>query len=207
MSITTYAELQTVIADFLDRDDQTERIKTFIDLAEANMDRKLRHFRMEKRSTATVSAQYLTLPTDFLEPIRFMMTGGSKTKHLELMGQGQIAQLREQTADSSGQPTNYVITDGSIELFPRPDGDYTIELVYYAKIDKLTTGNTSNWVLEYHPDLYLYGALIHSAPFLGEDARMGTWAALYQGALDAITLESDNAKSGGAGRRIKIRSY
>ena len=204
MALTTFYELKTSIANFLNRDDLTAIIPDFITLAEVNMDRQVRHFRMEKRSTATVSSQYLTLPTDLLEPIRFMMTGGSKTTRLELMGQGQIAQSREETADRSGQPTNYAITDGSIELFPRPDGDYTIELVYYAQIDKLNAGNTSNWVLEYHPDLYLYGALIHSAPYLEDDQRMGTWAALYQSALDAIIGQFENAAYSGASRRIKI---
>ena len=206
MPITTYAELQTVIADFLDRDDQTERIKTFIDLAEANMGRLLRHWRMERRSTAVLDTQYSALPTDFVEPIR-LMTTGSNPRRIELVGQGQLMELRENNNDKSGQPEVYAITDGTIEVFPKPDGQYTLEMVYYSSIDALTTSNTSNWVLQYHPDAYLYGALIHSAPFLGEDARMGTWAALFQSAIDAINMDNDKAKSGGSGRRIKIRSY
>jgi len=206
MPITSYSELQTVIADFLDRDDQTERIKTFIDLAEANMGRLLRHWRMERRSTAVLDTQYSALPDDFVEPIR-LMTTGSNPRRMELVGQGQLQELRENNNDKSGQPEVYAITDGTIEVFPKPDGDYTLEMVYYSSIDALTTSNTSNWVLQYHPDAYLYGALVHSAPFLGEDARMGTWAALFQSAIDAINMDNDKAKSGGSGRRIKIRSY
>ena len=206
MPITTYAELQTVIADFLDRDDQTERIKTFIDLAEANMNRLIRHWRMERRSTAVMDTQYTSLPTDYLEMIRLMTTGATP-RRLELVGQGQLLELRENNKDLKKQPLNYAITDGTIEVFPIPDTSYTAEMVYYSRIDALTTSNTSNWVLQYHPDAYLYGALIHSAPFLGEDARMGTWAALFQSAIDAINMDNEKAKSGGAGRRIKIRSY
>lgn len=206
MPITSYSELQTVIADFLDRDDQTERIKTFIDLAEANMGRLLRHWRMERRSTAVLDTQYSTFPSDFLEPIRLSVQ--STPPHaLELVGQGELMTRRENTNNTLGKPRYYAITDGSIEVFPSPDADYTLELVYYGKIDALTVSNTSNWVLQYHPDAYLYGALIHSAPFLGEDARMGTWAALFQSAIDAINMESEKAKSSGAGRRLTIRSY
>ena len=206
MPITSYSELQTVIADFLDRDDQTERIKTFIDLAEANMGRLLRHWRMERRSTAVLDTQYSALPDDFVEPIR-LMTTGSNPRRMELVGQGQLQELRENNNDKSGQPEVYAITDGTIEVFPKPDGDYTLEMVYYSSIDALTTSNTSNWVLQYHPDAYLYGALIHSAPFLGEDARMGTWSALFQSAIDGINADNEKAKTGSAGRRIKIRSY
>jgi len=190
MPITTYSELQTVIADFLDRDDQTERIKTFIDLAEVNMGRLVRHWRMERRSTAILDTQYSALPTDFLEPIRLQVQA-NPPHALELVGQGELMSRREITSDTQGKPRYYAITDGSIEAFPTPDANYTLEMVYYGRIPALTTSNTSNWVLQYHADAYLYGSLIHSAPFLGEDARMQTWAALYQSAIDAINMESD----------------
>lgn len=206
MPITTYSELQTVIADFLDRDDQTTRIQTFIDLAEATMDRQLRHWRMERRSNATVDTQYTALPSDFLEPVRFVLQA-NPPHAVELVGQGEIMDRRQATSDTAGKPRYYAVTDGTIELFPTPDTQYTLEMVYYSAIDKLSGSNTSNWVLQYHPDAYLYGALIHSAPFLGEDARMQTWAALFQSAIDAINIENERAKSGGSGRRLKIRSY
>jgi hypothetical protein len=206
MPITTYSELQTVIADFLDRDDQTTRIQTFIDLAEATMDRQLRHWRMERRSNATVDTQYTALPSDFLEPVRFVLQA-NPPHAVELVGQAEIMDRRQATSDTTGKPRYYAVTDGTIELFPTPDTQYTLEMVYYSSIDKLSGSNASNWVLQYHPDAYLYGALIHSAPFLGEDARMQTWAALFQSSIDAINVENERAKSGGSGRRLKIRSY
>ena len=39
MAIGTYAELQTAVANWLDRDDLTDRIPEFIALAEAKMNR------------------------------------------------------------------------------------------------------------------------------------------------------------------------
>lgn len=206
MPITTYSELQTVIADFLDRDDQTTRITTFIDLAEAAMDRQLRHWRMERRSNAIADTQYTALPSDFLEPVRFVLKA-TPPSPVELIGQGEMMDRRMAASDTAGKPRYYALTDGTIELFPTPDQGYTLEMVYYSDIDKLSTSNTSNWVLQYHPDAYLYGALVHSAPFLGEDARMQTWAALFQNAIDAINAENEKAKSGGSGRRLQIRSY
>lgn len=206
MSITTYAELQTVIADFLDRDDQTERIKTFIQLSEAEMSRKLRHWRMENRATAEIDGQYSAIPADFLEPIRLHLETGDY-KALELISQSEMQSLRMRNLDTSGKPAFYALTQGELEVYPTPDGTYNLEMNYYAKIPALTTSNTTNWVLDNYPDAYLYGSLIHSAPFLGEDARMTTWAALFQSALNGIMNESDQAKFGGSGRRMKIRSY
>jgi hypothetical protein len=92
-------------------------------------------------------------------------------------------------------------------VYPTPDTTYTVEMVYYSKIVPLDNINTSNWLLTYFPDAYLYGTLMHSAPYLGEDARMQVWSALYEKAIDGINADSDKAKFGGSGHRIKIRSY
>ena len=84
---------------------------------------------------------------------------------------------------------------------------YSTELYYYAKIDALSDSNTSNWLLEYFPDAYLYGALSHSAPYLKDDARLQVWSSLYGNAIGGITADNDKAKFGGSGRRMKIKAY
>lgn len=203
---STYAELKEEVINFLNNLAAEQTVDTFIDLTEADMSRRLRHWRMERRSTAVLDTQYSALPSDFYEPIR-LITTGSNPRRIELVGQGQLMELRENNNDKSGQPEVYAITDGTIEVFPKPDGQYTLEMVYYSNIDALTSSNTSNWVLQYHPDAYLYGALMHSAPFLGEDNRLQTWSALYEKAINDMNADSDKAKFGGSGHRIKIRSY
>jgi hypothetical protein len=126
---------------------------------------------------------------------------------LELASQAQMMQYREDGKNVSGRPSYYAMTDGSIEVFPTPDADYTLEMVYYSKIIPLDDANTSNWILQYHPDAYLYGSLVHAAPFLGDDARMQTWSALFEKAVSEINSDSDKAKFGGSGHRMKIRAY
>ena len=49
MAITNYTNLQTTIADFLNRDDLSAVIPTFIQLCEANINRNVRHCKMETR--------------------------------------------------------------------------------------------------------------------------------------------------------------
>ena len=206
MAITTYAELQTAIADTLNRDDLTSAIPNFITLAEADMQRRLRHWRQEKRSTAEIDTQYSAIPADFLEAIRFYITSND-TRPLELISQSELLDRKYRSANTSGKPAYYAITAGEIEVYPVPDGTYTAELYYYSQIPALSDSNTSNWVLQYHKDAYLYGALVHSAPYLKEDTRTQVWAALYQSALDSINTESESSKFGGSGRRMKIRAY
>jgi hypothetical protein len=206
MPITTYAELKTNIADFLNRDDLTSVSSTFVSLAEADLNRQIRHWRQEKRSTAEIDTQYSAIPADMLEVIRFYITSGD-TRPLELISQAEMLDRKFRNLNTSGQPAYYAVTAGELEVYPVPDGTYTSELYYFGKTPALSDSNTSNWILEHYPDAYLYGSLIHSAPYLKDDARIQVWAALYQNAIDAINQASEKAKFGGSGRRMKIRAY
>jgi len=206
MAITTYAELQSNVTDFLNRDDLDAKAPTFISLAESNLSRDIRHWRQEKRSTAQIDTQYSAIPADFLEAVRFYITSGD-TRPLELISQAEMLDRKYHNLNTSGQPAYYAITAGEIEVYPVPDGTYTAELYYMANLPALSDSNTSNWLLQYYPDAYLYGSLIHSAPYLKDDARLQVWAALYQSAIDGINAESEKSKFGGSGRRMKIRAY
>jgi tetrahydromethanopterin S-methyltransferase subunit F len=203
---STYQELKDQIINFVNKPDIDQTVDTFIDLTEAEMSRRLRHWRMERRSTAILSSQYVPLPSDFIEPVRLSITSGD-TYVLEAESQAQLIDRRAEAGNTTGLPRYYAIIDGTIEVFPTPDSDYTLEMVYVSKIQALTSSNTTNWVLDYFPDAYLYGSLMHTAPFLEEDQRLTVWSSLFEKVVESINQENANAKFGGAGLRVKIRSY
>jgi len=206
MAITTYAELKTAIANWLNRDDLTSVIPDFISLTEADMERKIRHWRMEKRATVQLDDQYSRVPSDWLESIRFYLSGGD-TYELRQTSHSDMINRRMNAANVSGRPQYFAMSDGAFEIFPTPDAAYTAELLYYGRTPALSDSNTSNWVLEYAPDVYLYGALMHSAPYLVEDQRAQVWASLYQSAIDNVNMASEKARSTTSGMRMSIRSY
>ena len=45
---------------------------------------------------------------------------------------------------------------------------------------------TSNWLLALAPDLYLYGALLESAPYIKEDGRIQTWGLGFTAAMNDL---------------------
>jgi len=161
---------------------------------------------MIKRSVAEIDTRYSSLPSDFLEPIRLHIDDSYQTR-LELTSLDDMLQLRNNTANATGKPQYYAIVGDSIEVYPTPDADYNTELMYYAKIDALSDSNTSNWVLSSHPDAYLYGSLMQSAPYLKDDNRLTVWASLYAGIISSINRQSERTKYGGSGIRKRIRSY
>ena len=69
MSISTYSELKTAVANFLARTDLTDQIPNFIQLAEARLSRELETRDQEKRATATLTSgdEFIALPTDMRE--------------------------------------------------------------------------------------------------------------------------------------------
>tara|TARA_R110000751_G_scaffold239788_1_gene340447 strand:+ start:71 stop:691 length:621 start_codon:yes stop_codon:yes gene_type:complete len=206
MPITTYTELKSAVADWLLRDDLTAVLPSFISLAEAGLNRQARHWRMEKRSTATLDSQYSALPADFLQPIRLSLTSGT-TFELELASQADIVDMRSLAANNTGRPRYYALTAGEIEVFPTPGDNYTLELAYVARVPALSDSNADNWLLTYYPDAYLYGTLLQAAPYLKDDERVGLWKSLYDGAVSGIIADGERAKFGGSGLRVKIRSY
>jgi len=205
MAITTYDELKASIAKWLNRDDLTAVIPDFISLAESDINRSVRHWRMEKRATATIDSRYSSLVGDYLEAIRFHLDVDERP--LSLISSFDMQQRRMNSGDTSGRPNSYCITGGQIEVYPTPDAGYTGELYYVARTEALSDSNSSNWLLQYYPDAYLYGALTQSAPYLSEDQRAQTWAALYQNAISGIDAESEKAKFSGSGLRMQIKAY
>jgi hypothetical protein len=203
---STYAELKDQVRNFINKPDIDQTIDTFIDLAEADIARKVRHWKMEKRATVQLDDQYSRVPTDWLESIRFYLSGGD-TYELELASRAELLNRRMNSVNTSGRPKYYTMSDGAFEIYPTPDAAYTAELLYFSQNTALSDENTSNWLLSDYPDVYLYGTLAHTAPFLGEDQRLPIWAQLYQSALDGVNMASEKARYSGSGLRMNIRSY
>lgn len=193
-TITDFSSLKDAAIEYLAREGDTTliaRIPTFIQLFEAKMNRMLFVPQMEKRSTTTVDTgsaepEFITLPTDF-QTMRTVRLGGVAGKpRLSFMTATQLEDYRYSTDNIPGQPIHYSIFGNELELGPTPNEAYTLEMIYRANIAPLSDSNTSNWLLVKAPDLYLYGALMESAPYMKEDSRISTWGAGFSVALDDL---------------------
>ena len=194
-TITNYATLQSAIADYLNRADLTAQIQTFIQFCEADLNTRLRSREMIVNATATSDGQFVALPPDWLEAINMMIVGGQSPLRYITPDEADTI-IKAQTYTST---RFYSMTTGVIELVPPAVDDITIDMVYYGKIPALSNANTTNWLLTSNPDIYLYGALLQAAPYLQDDARIPTWATLYERALnDSQTADDRSASSGGA---------
>ena len=191
MAITTYSELQTAAANWLARDDLTDRIPEFITLTEAKLNRALRCTQMETRATAEVDTtsdepEFIALPGDFQTMRRLRLSGVTGKPALECVSQLQADDIRYCLRDVSGQPQYYTLFADEMELIPTPDDDYELEMVYRANIPALSDDDPTNWLLTMAPDVYLYGVLLEAAPYSRDDERVTLWAAGYMSAIEAL---------------------
>jgi hypothetical protein len=147
---------------------------------------------MVKRATATLDTQYFAFPADFLQAKEFQLNTSPIT-YLQYVTQNQGDYGSANQYIASGKPAYFTIIGTQIEVIPTPDTGYTGELTYYGKIPVLSDSNTSNWLLAYAPDLYLYGALLEATPYLKDDERLATWSTLYANSLGDIETADQRA--------------
>lgn len=194
MALNTFAGLKATIADYLNRDDLTTIIPSFISIAEAKFNRKLRVRQMITRAEGQIETAFFAYPADWLSIKEFQLNTNPITK-LEYVTETYANELRSNQYISTGKPLFYTIVGSQLEFIPTPDATYSAELTYYAKIPALSDSNTSNWLLLYAPDLYLYGALIEATPYLKDDERLATWSQLYTNSLGDIEVADQRASA------------
>ena len=159
---------------------------------------------MVMRTRAPINSQYVKLPPDFLG----MRNIDLLTDPVTPMSYKNLQNLDiHRAGDSTGKPLYYSVMKDNLEFAPVPDGEYTIEIVYYRKIPALSADNATNWLLDEHPDAYLYGSLMHSAPYLQADDRIGLWAGKYNQILEQIKKSDEQAKFSGSTPSISFTPF
>ena len=201
MAIGNYTELQSAVANWLNRDDLTDRIPEFIALAEARFNRILRIRAMENKQTAsTVAAQRnYALPTNYIQMRTFIV---DKDPLVSL--QYVTGEIYDRLHGSSvtGLPKFYTIAANEIQLGPIPDSVMTLQMLFYKKFDSLSSSTATNWVIINAPDIYLYGSLLEAEPFIMNDQRAGLWAQGFAQAISDVQEQDNKDRHSGSALRV-----
>lgn len=190
MALSSYSDLKTTIANYLARSDLTSQIPDFITLAENRIRRDLRTRKMLKLVSATMTANdsTLSLPADFLQ-LRDIYIASTPVFTVNYLSPSIF--FRNARTTDTGVPRDYTILDAEFQFAPIPDTNYTVKMLYYAAPAYLSDSNTSNVFLANYPDALIYGSLGEAEPYLMNDERLATWAALYQRSIDSINTADD----------------
>lgn len=189
MALGTFAQLGASIESWLDRDDiPTDDLITLAeeaisaDLAKCpvmhvspspiTLSSGDTSFSLAADAAELLSARLVELDTELeIVPVADLKRGTLSTTQTGIPG----------FCSMSGSGDSGTLT---VLVWPIPEDDYTVQVLYAASVPALATGTQdTNFVLTRAPSLYLFGALLAAAPFLGQDPRIATWQVLYDRAL------------------------
>jgi hypothetical protein len=199
MPITTYAELQTTIGDWINRNNPriTAAIPTFITIGEAHINRKHSVFPLMAEAVtdltygASDTTKSIDLPSDFvsLVGIHIKPAGSADIQYRPL----RQSSSRDQRHCSAGEPSAAWIHGGKIFFDSLVGSGYTIRLIYRKKWNIAT--DLTNWLLTNHPDIYLYSSLVAAEPFMRNEKRLPTWKAMLKEAMEELGRVAQQTRS------------
>ncbi len=173
-SFSDYGAFKTAIANWLNRSDLDMIIPDFVAQAEATLNKVLRTRYMIVDSSPnlaiTAGQDRVAMPGDLID-IAYVVDTADATRTLVKQAPDWMAKQQRLRLKTPGVPLYYAIIGGNMLVCPVPAANTSYKVSYYQEIPPLTASNASNWVLAHHPDLYLYTALMHAAPYLADDAR------------------------------------
>lgn len=169
-----YTQISEKVAQWMNRDDLTARIPDFIELTEERLNRHLRVRQMESTLAATpIVDGTITLTAGVLDAKALWVPNYERNPLVAQSLESVIA------AGGDGIPTMYAF-DG---LKLRFDGAGSVQGVLYVRIPALATAAT-NWVSDGPWSLYLFGALVEAALYVGDDPTL--WQARFDQALAEV---------------------
>lgn len=196
MSIASYAEVKTAVANWLNRADLTTYIPDLVRFGEIRIYRDLRLRTMETALNSTIASGVIALPTDYVD-LRYAYVNGATVQFLERKPP-EFIYTKYPIRSVDGLP-KYIAREGENFIFgPYPDSNYTIKGIYYKRLTALSDSNTTNWFTTNAPDLLVFAALIESEVFVKNDVRMPMWQAKYDQVLEQISAEEQRERYSGS---------
>lgn len=194
--MNTYSTLKVSIASWLAQSNITSSdsiVDDFIDMAEAEVNRRLRVRFMESALSLTATSATVGLPADYMG-FRAVHIEGTDRYSLEYRTPEQLNSI----SSDSRQPQYYTVR-GEYMVFPAdPSSTITVAGTYYAKPTALSASNETNWITANFPQVYLFAALKNAAIYGSDDEAIGKYSALLDKALSEIEAADDGERYGPA---------
>lgn len=190
--VMTYDSLNTMVLQYLERRDAAvvEAIPTFITLAEFEIAQQIKTLgQMQVVEGNMIAGEpVIAKPARWRKTVSMEVTvNGAKSP--VLLRKYEYLKSYTPDATTTGLPKFYADYDYEHWLVaPTPDEDYAFEVLYYERIEPLSSQNQTNWLTQNAPNAMLFGTLLQAMPFLKNDARQ-IFQQKYQEAIAALKTE------------------
>lgn len=189
----TYDSLAADISSYLERTDTAtlQKIPTFIMLAEQVIATELKFLGNLNVSTSqmVMGQAIIQKPARWRKTVSMNVTVNGEKKPVLLR---KYEYLREYWPDESQTDVPVYYCDYDYEhwlVAPTPDTDYDFEVLFYQRVQPLSSSNQTNWFTVYAPQALLYGSLLQAMPFLKNDDRIPMWQQQYTAIMQTLKTE------------------
>lgn len=198
--ITSYATLQTAVADYLAKDNLTAFIPNFIQNAENKIYRRYNIRDMETAFSDTISSGVISLPARYNKLKRAQVDGTPIQKLIRM----DVDFIYEKYPNRSGaEKPHYIGQEGGNFVFGPFPADHTISGIYYRRYEPLRTTDP-NWYVTNAPEVLLYASLLEAEPFIKNDPRVQTWSQLLQDSINSITDSEMEEEFSGSDLQMEV---
>ena len=190
--VMTYDSLNTMVLQYLERRDAAvvEAIPTFITLAEFEIAQQIKTLGQMQvvESTMTIGNPVIQKPARWRKTTS-MEVSSNGSKSPVLLRKYEYLKSYTPDATTTGLPLFYADYDYDHWLVaPTPDQAYPFEVLYYERLEPLSSSNQTNWITQNAPNAMLYGALLQAVVFLKNDQRQ-IFQQKYDMALQSLKTE------------------
>ena len=189
----TYDSLAADISSYLERTDTAtvQKIPTFIMLAEQVIATELKFLGNLNVSTSQMVAGQAIIqkPARWRKTVSMNVTVNGQKKPVLLR---KYEYLREYWPDVTQTDVPVYYCDYDYEhwlVAPTPNLDYDFEVLFYQRVQPLSSSNQTNWFTVYAPQALLYGSLLQAMPFLKNDDRIPMWQQQYTAIMQTLKTE------------------
>lgn len=195
-----YSGLIQSIVDTLKDDSLEDRVPDFIYRAEAMFNREL--YPLDDETSATLSATVanagvISLPTDF-KKVRSITCGSSGDSDALVLPQLGADDFKSRfIGQTAGPPEAFALAGNRFWIGPTPDATYSLTCHYVQGIQNLSQSNQTNWLLDAHPDLYFFGAMMYAELDGWNDERATNFAQTCMEILERVKFWDGQRRSGG----------
>lgn len=186
-AFSDFIDLQTAVVEHVRNPSIADVFPRLVRLAEVTFNRRLRCREQITTATLTVTGGAAALPGDYAALLGVFDAAG-----VELIQQPVQALQEQQTRGYYGLSGSNVIAKN----------DEVLTLIYYAKVPTITDSLTdTNWLLQKHPGVYLYGVGLEAAKYLRD-------AETAQATMPFLDMEIDAANGQDAQERygrVRVR--
>ena len=187
--VMTYDNLVADIIKYSERDDTgfVDQIPMLIGLAEQAIAAEVKTlWELNVVTTTLIPTQgTLSKPARWRKTVSMKINGDPVTHR----SQDYVAQV--QSEYSNAQPLFYADYDyDHWALGPSPDAAYSVEIIYYSRIQPLDSSNQENLITREAPQALLFGTLLQTQGYLKSPDKLQIWQGMYEKAMNALKAEN-----------------